>query len=60
MHPRFAERIAANLATVARVAGQKGAARWWTERFPKMDPRDYDQVMVALKRRNGHMRPPTP
>ena len=53
MHPRFAERIATNLAAVARAAGQKGAAKWWETRFPKMAERDYDQVRVALKRRNG-------
>jgi hypothetical protein len=53
LHPKIAERIASNLAAVKRKGGQKEASKWWTERFSNMGKDDYEQVVNALRKRNG-------
>jgi hypothetical protein len=38
---------------VKRTKGKDAASRWWKERFDKLSKSDTDEVILALKRRNG-------
>jgi hypothetical protein len=55
LHPRVADRIAANLSEVKRKKGDKEAQMWWGSRFPGMIRADYDEVVRALQRRAGNV-----